>query len=101
MRRRFGDFFFRVVVMEYLEDQQEKSTLVSLSVLLDRNPYNLIDVDNVFKECADRGFFLRWPFSDSDFIVAGRFSPYRICPHCFWSLFNCYSPLLKNVSLHL
>ena len=75
MRHKFGEFFFRVVVFEYLEDSGEESTTVaSLAVLLDKNPYNLLDVDSVFSGCADRGSLgVSWtrPFTSNDFVING------------------------------
>ena len=71
MRHQFGEFFFRVVVFEYFEDSRDRSTVVSMAVLLDRNQYNLIDTDSVFSGCADRGFFGNWHFTPDDYIVNG------------------------------
>ena len=70
MRHKFGEFFFRVVVFEYLEDSGE-STVASLAVLLDKNPYNLLDVDEVFSGWADRGSLGTRPFTSNDFVING------------------------------
>ena len=70
MRQRFGEFFFRVVVLDYFKNA-EHTILVSLAVLLNKNQYNMVDVDAVFKGCADQNRFADWVFTQDDYVVTG------------------------------
>ena len=74
-RQKFGEFYFRTAVMEYLPaaDSQRSKTVASLAVLLEPSNYNLVDLDSVWGGLAvDAGAFANWkPFGPDDFITSG------------------------------
>ncbi len=69
-RLKFGEFFFRTVVLELIEGPR-KITFVSLAILLEPNEYNMVDIDSVWMQSATSGFLGSWPFGVFDFKITG------------------------------
>lgn len=67
-RQKFGEYFFRAVVMEYIKGPRA-ITFVSLAILLEPNEYNMVDIDAVWKTMANTGFFGEWEFTPFDYLI--------------------------------
>ena len=72
-RQKFGEYYFRTVVMEYLSAQQKRKTIASLAVLLEPSQYNFIDIDTTWGELAldDNKYGVFEAFTQNDFITSG------------------------------
>ena len=78
-RQKFGEFYFRKVVMEYFPTEQRKKTIASIAVLLSPSHYNFIDIDSTWGSIAvDNKNFGRYnwiqkfgTFGQNDFVTNG------------------------------
>jgi hypothetical protein len=79
-RQKFGEYYFRTVVMEYLSAQQSRKTIVSLAVLLEPSHYNFIDIDTAWGELAlnVNKFGVFEAFTQNDFVTSGTVYIYLI-----------------------
>ena len=73
-RQKFGEFYFRTVVMEYFPAEQRKKTIASLAVLLEPSHYNFIDIDSTWGGLAldAKQFGTFGALGQNDFITSGR-----------------------------
>ena len=72
-RQKFGEYYFRTVVMEYLREEPSKKTIASLAVLLEPSHYNFIDIDTTWGEMARaqiKGGLFK-DFTNNDFVTSG------------------------------
>ena len=69
-RQKFGEYFFRTVVF-MLAKGLRKATLVSLAILLEPNPSNLMDIHTVWRAKASTGLMGEWKFSSDDYLIKG------------------------------
>ncbi len=53
-RNCFAEFFFRSVVLEYLQGDVLKDTIAVVAILLEPNEYNLVDMDTVWRRQASK-----------------------------------------------
>ena len=72
-RGKFGEFFFRSITLELIEGPQ-KTTLVSLAILLEPNTYNMMDIDVVWKRKAIAGYLGEWEFHHYDYMIKGTWT---------------------------
>ncbi len=71
-RNRFGEYFFRSVVMEYFEGPVLGDTIVSMAFLLEENEDNLIDVDSIWLvQIREHGQLGNHPIRTDGYIVSG------------------------------
>ena len=89
MRNCFGEFFFRSVVLEYLQGDILKDTIVTMAFLLEPSEYNIVDVDTVWRrQAVGQKVIGNYPLSEESFVIYGIHS---ICscstPWHFWLSF--------------
>ena len=83
-RQKFGEFYFRTVVMEYFPTEQRTKTIASMAILLEPSHYNFIDIDSTWGWVAvtDKSYAHNiWvqnfgSFGQNDFVTSGRVSSY-------------------------
>ena len=74
-RQKFGEYYFRTVVMEYFPAEKQKKTIASLAVLLEPSHYNLVDIDSIWGGLAVdvKKFGTFGHFVQEDYVTSGMF----------------------------
>ena len=76
MRTKFGEFFFRAVVMRYHDGPVLGDTVASIGILLEHNEYNIVDVFSSWNAQAKTYFLGKHFFMQDSYIVNGITSKY-------------------------
>ncbi len=72
-RNRFGEYFVRAVVLEYLEGRVLTDTVVSMAFLLEADQDNLIIVDSIWRtHIGDNGALGNHVIREDGFLVHGE-----------------------------